>query len=65
MHMRIYMMPFPLILIGIVAVIIWALMASARKGMQQLPDESRACPSCGKIHPGYANYCRQCGRKLS
>jgi len=58
------MMPFPLILIALVAVVIWALLASARKNSEALPDSPRACIGCGQLHPPYANYCRHCGRKL-
>ena len=57
-------MPFPMILVALVIVIIWALAASARRNQRQLPETPRACISCGTIHPGHANYCRQCGRKL-
>lgn len=57
-------MPFPIILVIIVAVIIWALLASARRSAGQESESPRACIRCGKIHPTYANYCRQCGRKL-
>ena len=57
-------MLFPVILVLIVFVAIWALTASARRNRGQLPETPRACIGCGMIHPGHANYCRQCGRKL-
>lgn len=25
---------------------------------------SKLCPGCGTTHPGFAEYCRTCGRKL-
>jgi hypothetical protein len=59
------MMPFPLILLAIVVVLIWALKASVRRSQRQLPDLPRACIGCGMIHPDHANYCRHCGRRLS
>jgi hypothetical protein len=57
--------PIPLLLIILVVVIFWAMLSSANRRRRQLQDDPLPCIGCGTLHPGYASYCRHCGRKLS
>jgi predicted amidophosphoribosyltransferase len=47
-------------------VVILASSSSANRKRQIVHDQRpHACPGCGTVHPGYANYCRRCGARLS
>lgn len=56
--------PIPILLIILTVVVFWAMLSSANR-RRRMQDGPRACIGCGMLHPGHANYCRHCGRKLT
>lgn len=52
------------ILLVAVAVLLLVITAMQSRRHTRLTN-SKLCPGCGTTHPGFADYCRTCGRKLS
>ncbi len=58
------MIPGPLIFFLIVLMVVWMLSMGFKRSRRKDLGVQRACINCGTIHPGHANFCRRCGRKL-
>lgn len=62
-------MPYQSHLPWIVALLLLALLLAALVSMRadgKLDRDAggRVCPGCGESHPGFARFCRRCGRIL-
>gem|GEM_PF-3623278 len=55
-----FLIDFPLLVLFIVAVT-YVIIRPARS--DRAP--SRQCPSCGRVNPLNANFCRRCGQKIN
>ncbi|CAN5485615.1 hypothetical protein BH10PLA1_BH10PLA1_07380 [soil metagenome] len=58
--------PFAMLLVVIVA--IWAMLmvlTAAQHRKHTSSTDLKICPGCSTPHPGHAEFCRNCGRKLS
>ena len=54
--------PLPMILMAIVVAVVIKTAKTNRGYMRE--TQQRLCRGCGVSHPGFADFCRRCGRKL-
>lgn len=55
----------PMFVVLVAVVLLLLLIATAAQHRRYSSHtQQRLCSGCGASHPGYAVYCRRCGRKL-
>ena len=55
----------PFFIIFVAAVLLFLLIATASQHRRYSSQtQNKLCRGCGASHPGYAAFCRRCGRKL-
>lgn len=54
------MLPAHIWVIILVVIVVWILIPKGRRRQ----TGQRECDRCGMEQPGYASYCRRCGKKL-
>ena len=55
----------PFFIIFVAAVLLFLLIATASQHRRYSSQtQNKLCRGCGASHPGYAVFCRRCGRKL-
>jgi hypothetical protein len=55
----------PLLVIFVAGVLLLLLVATAAQHRRYSSQtQTKLCPGCGQSHPGFAQFCRRCGRKL-
>jgi hypothetical protein len=56
---------FALLVIFVAGVLLLLLVATAAQHRRYSSQtQTKLCPGCGQSHPGFAQFCRRCGRKL-
>jgi hypothetical protein len=53
----------PLFIVLVLAVVMF-IVVSAMSGRRPARGAMRICRACGASHPGFARFCRKCGRQL-
>jgi hypothetical protein len=56
-------MPIFVAIMLVLVMVVWRVLTGPR-GQRQLYGPGRQCHACQLNHPPFANYCRQCGRRL-
>lgn len=57
--------PFNLVVIvGVTVAVLLLIITAIQSRRHARMTNSKLCPGCGTTHPGFAEYCRNCGRKL-
>jgi ribosomal protein L40E len=54
-----------LVLLLVVAAVVLLVITAIQSRRHTRMTNSKLCPGCGTTHPGFAEYCRTCGRKLA
>jgi hypothetical protein len=56
---------FSALSIVFVVVVIFVIVAAASRSRQYIArTDQKLCKSCGTAHPGFAQFCRRCGKSL-
>ena len=55
---------FPPIFIFVIVAVVVFLIIRVLSGPRHPRGEMRVCRACGASHPGFAKFCRRCGRQL-
>jgi hypothetical protein len=53
-----------LIALAMAALVVILATSSTKKRPAPMAQKPQTCRGCGTVHPGYANFCRRCGRRL-
>lgn len=57
--------PVSFVVIIMAAILLFLLITTAAQSRRySAMTENKLCPGCGQSHPGFAAFCRRCGRKL-
>ena len=52
------------VLIVITVLLFLVITTAAQHRRYSAQTQNKLCPGCGQGHPGFAAFCRRCGRKL-
>jgi ribosomal protein L40E len=56
---------FPLLIVVVAAVLLFLLIRTASMSRRYTSHtDQKLCRGCGASHPGFARFCRRCGRNL-
>ena len=58
------LMELPPMFIFLVVMVVIVLIASVRASSRNRRAGQQMCRACGATHPGFARFCRRCGREL-
>ena len=58
------MLELPPMFIFLVVVVVVVLVISTQAGKRAHRHGQQLCRACGASHPGFAKFCRRCGRQL-
>ena len=54
----------PMFIVLVVVVLVFVLVRLLSGSRRISRGEQRLCRACGASHPGFARFCRRCGREL-